>query len=87
MPSGIINRIVILASTNTTRLASERTVCSEVTIGCPPSNSAVVNFVSDNSGPDDPWKAGKWITYHDIDLQPIVVQGSAGDAIEINGTF
>jgi len=55
-----------------------------VTISCPPTNAAAVQFKGDD-GSDVPWLAGEWHTLHRVDLAEIQIKGTVGDVVSIVG--
>ena len=55
-----------------------------VTISCPPTNAAAVQFKGDD-GSDVPWLAGEWHELRSVDLAEIQVKGTPGDVVTIVG--
>lgn len=66
-------------------LAPGRLVGS-VTISAPPTNTADVEFKSDDPElPGVPWQPGQWHEFRSIDLASVQVKGTPGNVIQIVG--
>ncbi len=78
-----IIRKKVLTSEYTPLVATS--MVGSVTIGALPTNAGVAYFRSDDDTDDIPWLAGEWHTFNRVDLSTIMVKGTAGDTLTING--
>ncbi len=83
MANQIISRTAIVTASDVA-LNATKLVVGHCEITCPTDNTGNVTFTDDDSNTAE-WEPGEWKEFNSIDLNKILIKGTAGDKVTIVG--